>query len=256
MGIMGPGCSGSMYALADGAEPHYRALARALCGQEALARAPWLRQDEEALHRADYDLRFRLVQCRLCGGPHCNIHHLATACPHHAMAAAALQLRVAAARLLRRIIRMTRAILEKNGQQPPTLDDDETAALAALATTAALPLGLETSFILYRLLLATPWTFRRAATEGSVAATPPGELAQQCYLARAVARHFMAVSVRHAQLRPLALHWVTFAERELRALAAIWRLADDALPFVMPAPPPGAADAAEEAAAQPLNEQG
>ncbi len=82
--ISGPGCSGSLVALAD--QRVFPSVAAAQLGSEALHLPPFAEHKDCGVC-LPYAERFVAVPCRLCGAPEDTIYYLVTECTHSSMLA-------------------------------------------------------------------------------------------------------------------------------------------------------------------------
>jgi hypothetical protein len=216
LSAVGPGCSGSLLALADGGR--YKAVAMMICGDEALACEPFVDSDNKKEAPAFAD-RFEGGPCRLCGAAQSrSIYHLITSCPHGAMVRAR-------ARLVASIPDILRAVLEGcNTAMVGQLPVAPGAALASAGERAALeqitqeggsvPDSDDGRMLTYRLLSGVPWGRDPLARGVSFPATA------------AVGATFDATNAPPSELRVMASQWLCWAEYQLRHnIARSWRVA-------------------------------
>ena len=217
LAVTAPMCSGSLLAMVDGDCSSYPRVALALCGAEALARRPFVREDEAAFHVAHPWAQFTARPCRLCAGVVLDVWHLALECPYPTLRRLSARRRAETLRLLSEVaIAAANAIRAGNGVLP-VLTHGETAALAELRRGGGPGWAAcdAVRAVLYLALLGVPWGPTRF----------PGHLG-----ATALGKLFLAANVRQSHLRPLALSWLTFSEEALAELTTAWRAAD-AAPF-------------------------
>jgi hypothetical protein len=216
LSAVGPGCSGSLLALADGGR--YKAVAMMMCGDEALACEPFADPNRKAEASAFAD-RFSNGPCRLCGAAQSrSIYHLITSCPHEAM-------RRARARLVASVPDILRAILEGCSTamvgQPPAAPGaapataGERAALEQITREGgAVPDSDDGRMLTYRLLSGVPWG-RDPLARGAVFPA-----------SAAVGAVFDATNAPPSELRVMASQWLCWAEYQLRHnIARSWRVA-------------------------------
>ena len=231
LSCIGPGCSGSLLAIAD--EGRYPSVASATLGPGTLQRPPFVDKlrsqaagDEplpaedvgEALdaHEAGraapaaapwaaYD-----VPCELCGGAKRDLYHAALECPAQELRSAQAALADDVPAMCASLLGDLRDAMLRARRPPPLLPAAEAEAAAAAAPAPSS--DAERSFLTYRLLVTAPWP----AAPARAAAYP---------LASAIGATLDAVSLPPMFVRPFARRWLAWSERHLTALGEAWKSA-------------------------------
>jgi len=243
LSILGPGCSGSLHALADNGI--FRAVANATRGDEALHCPPFAESrrkprdkdgehatrdgddsdpEGEVLDSAAYSARFERSPCVLCKAAENSIFHLITSCPHPQMHDARAALR---ATLPSIIASITRDCEEATGGTARVSNTAATPAEAAALSRAAdqrrgavTPDDDDWRMLTYRILMGVPWPREPMARAGVYPA------------AAALGAVFDATTATPARLRRMASAWLLWSESQLRdTIARRWRLAQDLPPL-------------------------
>ena len=212
--VAGPGCSGSLLALAD--RGRYPCLSNALLGVEAFARAPWAHvvrfRRGGPLPVGDYAERFQRRTCRLCGGAELSLYHLVCDCSHTGMVEARASITRSVPSAVDAIVRGALAALDEEGVPRPNFTSSEEAAVDALLSSHFRIDGTETRFLVFWLLMCTPWP--RFATLAGPEPLPA---------AAALGALFDALNVQPRRLRSWAREWLSWSEAHLLTLAGVWR---------------------------------
>ena len=255
LSIAGPGCSGSLHALAD--TGLFRAPANAALGNEALHLRPFTdyvrrskqsKRDAEAAaaaaaeeHAHDdagsdpeddpesvpYAARFAHDPCRLCHAANAStIYHLITDCAHPLMVNARAELKATLPAVVRGIVSECctatggTAAVARTAATPA-----EAAALALITAPAggAVPDSDDGRMLTYRILVGVPWPREPMARAG-------GSLSASAALGAV----FDATTAQPSRLRRMASAWLTWSEDQLsNNIARRWRLAQGLPPLKM-----------------------
>ena len=157
--IGGPGCSGSLIAIADDAL--YPGVSSIVLGDEALARPPFVPARPRADPPADYAARFARRPCRLCGAADESLYHVVCDCVDRRAADWRADAVESLRQLLPALWNDALVVLERARAAHPHAEEAHVEALEAFATGEALP-PHQRSFLLYWTLAAVPWP--RSAT--------------------------------------------------------------------------------------------
>ena len=206
----GPGCSGSLLALAD--DRRYLTVASFMLGDEALHRPPF------ALEPTPYAARFARHTCRACGAPEESLWHVVTECPAFTTWRANCQKSLQD--LCTDLWNDGCAILAHAGRPTPATPEALSDFISDGIATAH-----ERAFLLYWTLSATPWP-------ASAAHTPPGN--PSFPIVESLGALFDALSVRPGLLRSWASLWLSWSHTHICLLAHIFSYFPHAVP---PAPP-------------------
>ena len=156
--------------------------------------------------------RFDQNNCRFCKLGDEDLYHLACVCEHEVWVEARIALLESLPQVVGTIWKGCCKALTDSHDPPPVLTNAEQLALADLRG-GTLPPGDERNFIMYWLLLATPWPRAVAVRAGFTAAAALGAL-------------FDATNVRPARLRRMAEAWITWSENALNEnLGPTWQAA-------------------------------
>jgi len=248
LSALGPGCSGSLHALADTAL--FPAVASAALGNEAMHMPPFADaqpkrerrsqrrrdraehgddsdpeedRDEAAARAAAFKARFVASPCVLCGAADASsIYHLITTCPHDSMRAARADLANTLPSTLRAIVR---SCVDASGGEAlvsRTASLAEAAALLGIiAPGGATPDNNDGRMITYRTLMGMPWPRRPMTRAGTFPA------------AAALGAVFDATTAAPSRLRKMASAWLAWSEAQLCSLARRWRQAQGLPPVAL-----------------------
>ena len=220
--VLGPAsCSGAIIAI--GIKRRYSALLAALLGTECFVYWPFnpaSRRHEPLVDGApppllQYGERFEVRPCRLCDCPEETLYHLATTCSHPSMAAHRAQLWDTVCGVLLAILDDVTLILRRT-QVPFPVAHDDIAATRHYLSSRDIHHDPESRFLMYWILMATPWPARVAG---------PTQI-----VARVFGTLFDAVNCPHAHLRNFADKWLNAADNAIIGLARARRSAHAALP--------------------------
>ena len=223
LSIGGPGCSGSLIALAGTGQ--YRAVVSAQMGAEALLDWPFTRWREQG-EACGRESGVRRLPCKLCGGSSVTLYHLAIECRHREMVSARAAMWEGIQHLTTSTWEDGVAIIEERAK--PTFHTLDTrgwhpppGGTERIASTLSRRHFRESDggkFLAYWTLMAVPWgRFACAAASRRCAsfAGPPtlmGEL-------------FDALTVRQGVLREMAVRWLKWSDSHIHRLAHAWRQA-------------------------------
>ena len=221
LSVLGPSsCSGSIVAI--GVKRRYSALLAALLGTECFSCWPFNAAGgrheplvDGAAPPLQYGDRFVVRPCRLCDCPEETVYHLLAVCGHPTMAAHRTQLWGTICGVLLAILDDVTLILRRTHVPFPVAHDD-IAATRRYLSNRGIHHDSESRFLMYWILMATPWPARVAGPTQTVA--------------RVFGALFDAVNCSHAHLRNFADKWLNAADNAIIGLAKVRRSAHAALP--------------------------
>ena len=204
--ISGPGCSGSLLAHSDTRK--YPAVMSAQLGDEALATPPFANATTSATPWSQRDW-INDHACRLCGRTTETIYHLACVCDHPT----ATSFRDSAHASLRTLIHLLwtngRALIRHHARQH-VIHVADAVAMTEYTGGRAPPLA-EQHFLLYWMLMATPWP--RSATTTI-------DYGSHFHVAAALGSLFDSLNARPGYLRVWADTWLSWSEAHINDLAS------------------------------------
>ena len=216
--ISGPGCSGSLIALAD--QRVFPTVAAAQLGSEALHIPPFAVSSEEELKATPYAERFVATPCPLCGAPEESVYHLVTECTHASMVALQgwLQPRVVA-----QVLTIATGAVGALRRAHEWASPQSVLEQAALDFLRAAPQSLDPSsassrFLTYWLLMGIPWPRWVGLPLGDAEGQP-----QSYPLVSGLGSMFDALNVQPSHLREWANQWLGWSEESLKELARVRR---------------------------------
>jgi hypothetical protein len=219
---IGPGsCSGNWASLA--VDHRYPAVVAAQCSSYAAMHSwPFARKarrpdplSSEAANRVAYSERFEHRPCAVCNEGSDTIHHLVTSCTHEAMLILRPALWASALAFMEQLYGRLRTLAERShklraGEGIPGLQPmDEEVTRGFVLTRRPPPPSAESAFLLYWLLMVTPWPAHVAAHDDG-----PWQP-----IARTFGTLFDNISLNNTSLRSTSELWTSWAESELRLLA-------------------------------------
>ena len=222
--INGPGCSGSLIAMAD--QRVFPAVARAQLGSEALHSPPFVeRRQVEGNADADrYTERFEARACPLCNACEETIYHLVTECTHPSMTAYQAWLHPRVVVQARCIVEGAReALLKAHTAAAPLTPEEVTATsdlLSPLRVYTLDPASVSSRFLTYWMLMGVPWP-RWVVVQSGLAAGLP----QTFPLLSGMGSLFDTLNLQPRYLRPWAHQWLSWSEESLQELARVRRAA-------------------------------
>jgi hypothetical protein len=180
MSTMGAGsCSGNIASIPTGSRT--TALHAAQRGKECMAEYPFDHrrkhrnplEGEATMSNGNYAARYVERACRLCGHGNESIWHLALECTSVAFVRNRATLWASTLQFMERLFPRLRRLAERTlrldhgATIPGSLDADETVTKIFLSTRSLPAPAAEHRFLLYWLLMASPWTARVASHPGN-----------------------------------------------------------------------------------------